>query len=171
MARIHQLKDVDMDNGYWGFCTSIWFNGCVHECKGCWNSETWAVNDSLYVPNEEIIEKTVEYLDNYFPKDLSILGGDPLAPFNVDDTYEILSGILEKRPQTRVVCWTGYIYEALIKHGWADKILPMIDILIDGRYIEKLHVEGKPYGSSNQRVIRLKDSLKKGKIILDEQKT
>jgi len=169
MARLHQLKEIDMDNGYWGFCTSLWFNGCEHRCPGCWNSETWDIDESLEKDNQEIIEETLIGLDKFFPKDLSLLGGDPLAPANIEDTYEILKGVLEKRPQTRVVCWTGYIYEALIKHGWADKVLPMIDILIDGRYIKQLHIEGKMYGSSNQRVIRMKDSLEKKELILEEE--
>ena len=165
MARLHQIKHVDIENTYWGYSTSLWFNGCPHRCTGCWNANTWDIDDSLKIPNSEVIEETLFALDNYFPKDLSLLGGDPLAPSNLKDVEEILEKVLEARPETRVLCWTGYMWEYLSKSKTFEKVLPMIDILIDGRYVKELHVEGHKYGSLNQRVIDVKKSLQEGKII------
>lgn len=104
-------------------------------------------------------------LEEYFPKDLSLLGGDPLAPVNIKDTVEILKGILEKRPQTRVLCWTGYTWEQVTNSKILSRALPYIDILIDGRYEKDLHVDGHKYGSTNQKIIDVKVSLKQNKLV------
>lgn len=166
MAKLHQIKHVDIENTYWGYSTSLWFNGCPHRCLGCWNANTWDIDETLNIPNQDVVDEVLFALDEYLPKDLSLLGGDPLAPFNLEDLEEILTGVLSKRPQTRILCWTGYRWEFLVKSPLYKKILPMIDILIDGRYIKKLHVEGRKYGSSNQRIINVKESLQEGKIVL-----
>lgn len=165
MARIHLIKHVDIENTFWGIATSVWFNGCPHRCEGCWNKETWNIDKSLNKPNQEIIEEVLFALDEYIPKDLSLLGGEPLAPFNVKDTIEILSAIKTKRPQTRVLCWSGYTIDYLLKYRYKD-VLKYIDILIDGKFMKELKVEGKKFGSSNQRVINVQESLRKNKIIL-----
>lgn len=165
MARLHDLKHVDLDNCYWGMATSLWFNGCVHFCEGCWNAETWSVDKSLERPNEEIIEETLLALDEFgLKKDLTLLGGDPLAHYNINDAIEILKAVKEKRPETRVVCWTGFTWGQL--RGKAhQEALQYIDILIDGRYVKELHIEGHKYGSSNQLVIDVQKSLELGEIV------
>ena len=104
-------------------------------------------------------------MDEYFPKDLSLLGGEPLAPYNIKDTIEILEGVLTRRPETRVICWTGYTFEEIIKSR-RKEVLNYIDVLIDGRYQSELHVDGHKFGSSNQRIINVKESLKQNKIII-----
>lgn len=162
MARLHDIKDYDTENIYWGASTSLWFNGCIHKCKGCWNAETWNVDEKLEIPNEEVVSRTLEALDKFMPLDLTLLGGDPLAPFNIKDVTEIVEAIKKKRPHTRVLCWTGYQWNQ-VKHL---DIMQNIDILVDGRYVQGLHVEGKMYGSSNQKVIDVKKSLVAGEIVL-----
>lgn len=165
MARLHDLKLIDVENALWGVSTSLWFNGCPHRCVGCWNSETWEKDSSLERSNEDIIEETLlglDYLD--LPKDLSLLGGDPLAPENLDDLLEILKGVKEARPKTKVLCWSGYRYEAL-RSKKQKAVMEYIDVIIDGRFIEALKIEGKMYGSSNQRIIDVKETEKQGSIV------
>lgn len=165
MARLHDLKHVDLDNCYWGVSTSLWFNGCPHRCLGCWNIETHDIDSSLERPNKEIIEETLLALDEFgMKKDLTLLGGDPLAPYNLKDLLEILDAVKERRPETRVVCWTGYTWEQL-RHPLQKKVLEHIDILIDGRYEKELHIEGHKFGSSNQRVIDVKKSLEGHEVV------
>lgn len=173
MARLHDLKHVDLDNCYWGISTSLWFNHCPHRCVGCWNAETWDKNESLERPNKEIIEEVLFALDEFgMPKDLTLLGGDPLSPFNIKDVVEILTAVKTARPQTRILCWTGYRWENLIRNKVLGQALPLIDILIDGKYEQKLHVENHKYGSSNQLVIDVQKSLQLGeKIIAPENYT
>ena len=165
MARLHDLKHVDIDNCYWGMATSLWFNGCPHKCVGCYNAETWHIDDKLDRPNQEVIDETLVALDEFgVKKDLTLLGGDPLSVFNLADLIEILAAIKEARPETRVLCWTGYTWKQL-QNGTHRNVLKYIDILIDGRYEKDLHVEGHKFGSSNQKVIDVQESLAKGSVV------
>ena len=165
MARLHDLKHVDIDNCYWGMATSLWFNGCPHKCVGCYNAETWHIDDKLDRPNQEVIDETLVALDEFgVKKDLTLLGGDPLSVFNLADLIEILAAIKEARPETRVLCWTGYTWKQL-QNGTHRNVLKYIDILIDGRYEKDLHVEGHKFGSSNQKVIDVQASLAKGYVV------
>jgi len=167
MARLHDLKHVDLDNCYWGISTSLWFNHCPHRCVGCWNAETWDKNEDLEMSNESVIEEVLLALDEFgMEKDLTLLGGDPLSPFNVKDLVEILQGVKLKRPHTRVLCWTGYRWEQLVNNKVLGAALPYIDILIDGKYEQGLHVEGHKFGSSNQMIIDVKQSLLTGEKVI-----
>lgn len=163
MARLHEIRDFDTTNTYWGPAVSLFFNHCPHKCKGCWNPETHELDTNLEIPNDKVISSVIEYLDKYgIHKDLTLLGGDPLSPFNTDDVFEIISKIKELRPKTRIVCWTGYTWERCKE----NKNIPMIDILIDGQFIQKLLVSGKKYGSSNQRIIDVKSSLENNSLVI-----
>ena len=165
MARLHDLKHVDIDNCYWGMATSLWFNGCPHKCVGCYNAETWHIDDKLDRPNQEVIDETLVALDEFgVKKDLTLLGGDPLSVFNLADLIEILVAIKEARPETRVLCWTGYTWKQL-QNGTHRNVLKYIDILIDGRYEKYLHVDGHKFGSSNQKVIDVQASLATGSVV------
>lgn len=100
------------------------------------------------------------------PKDLTLLGGDPLSPWNIKDVVEILVAVKQARPQTRVLCWTGYTWRQLAGNKMLGSALPYIDILIDGRYEKDLHVDGHKFGSSNQTIIDVQQSLNTGEIVL-----
>lgn len=182
MAYIHLIHHYDPENGYptvgptpGSASVSIFFNGCSKACPLCWNPEALGRKRSLYRPNEEVVEEVLEALDEFFPKDLALLGGDPLENSfeedfrnNAADTLEILEGVKKERPQTRVICWTGYTWNECLADPLVKEIFEkgLIDILIDGRFIFERKVEGKMYGSSNQRVIDVKKSLLAGEVIL-----
>lgn len=162
MARIHEIRKFDVVNTYWGPAVSIFFNFCPHKCKGCWNEETWKFNPDLHVPNETIVKEVIEALDaEGVHKDLSLLGGEPLASKNREDMLYILQKVLEARPETKVLCWTGYTWNQVKDL----EIMQYIDVLIDGRYVQELRVLGKKYGSSNQRIIDVKASLEQGDLV------
>ena len=160
MARIHGITKHDQTNTYWGMATTVYFNHCPHLCPGCWNVETQALDESLEVDNDAIVAELLAGLDEYFAEDLTLLGGEPLSPLNKVDVAYIVRKVKEKRPETRILCWTGYRWEV----PWVQKhpIIQDIDILIDGRFEESLKVEGHKFGSSNQRVIDVKKSLRTG---------
>lgn len=167
MARLHLIRETDLHNCYWGISTSLWFNGCPHLCDGCWNKSTWEIDESLTIPNPEVIEMTLRALDDPISKDLTLLGGEPLMPNgNLEDTIEIVTAILNRRPQTRVLCWTGFRIEQIIKNKKFLPALNLIDILIDGRYEKDLRVTGKKYGSTNQRIIDMKETLRTGSVVI-----
>lgn len=164
MAYLHDIKGYDQENSYEGATVSLWFNGCPHKCVGCWNDETWERDLSLEIDNDEVVRKTLELLDKDFPKNLALLGGDPLGLMNLKDTIYILSEIKRERPTTKVVCWTGFRWEQ-IQNKTFSPVLPLLDILIDGRFDQEKRILGEKFGSSNQRVIDVKKSLSTNEII------
>lgn len=171
MAYLHNIKKYDMENsGLKGASVSLWFNHCPHHCPGCWNSETWERNENLYEDNQEVIEEILDGLDGGPMKlnTLALLGGDPLSPKNIQDTLEILSAVKTKKPETEVICWTGFTWEQVIKSKLLKPVLEYLDVLIDGRFMIDRRIEGKKYGSDNQRCIDVKKSLQYDKIYLME---
>lgn len=170
MAYIHHIYDFDLENDFGtGPVVSVFWNFCSFHCKGCWNQNTWDRQENLFISNQELIEKINQSLNSDFPKDLAVLGGDPLVPQNRTDFLEVIKGIKTNRPNIKIGVWTGYTYETLIKEPNIQSVLSYIDILIDGPFIERLKVKNKRYGSSNQRVIDVQKSLKQNQLILEKQ--
>ena len=96
---------------------------------------------------------------------LSVLGGEPLHPVNIDTVIAICKTFKEKYPEKSIWLWSGYRYEEIVNKD----ILNYLDVLIDGKFIYDLRDFKLMYrGSSNQRVIDVKESLKQDKIVLME---
>lgn len=147
--RYAQIRKMDISNGE-GIGVSLFVQGCPHHCKGCFNQETWDFNGGKeFTPQIEeglfnILENKKDYL-SYF----SILGGEPLAPQNIDKVQDILKKVKKKFPFKTYV-WTGYRLEN-IKN---KEILKYIDVLVDGPFVEEQRdITLKLRGSSNQRVL------------------
>ena len=90
---------------------------------------------------------------------LALLGGDPLSPKNIQDTIYIVKALKEWRPDLNVICWTGFTWEQVSRSKLLKPILEYLDVLIDGRFMLERKIEGRKYGSDNQRVIDVKQSL------------
>jgi anaerobic ribonucleoside-triphosphate reductase activating protein len=96
---------------------------------------------------------------------ISLLGGEPLHPKNRSDTLKIVRKFKEAYPEKTVWLWTGYLLEEVFE----DLVDSEIDVIVDGRFVEELKdLRLKYCGSSNQRVIDLKETIKTGDIILYE---
>lgn len=90
---------------------------------------------------------------------------------------QLLRKVREQYPQKTIWCYSGYLFdrelmnESRARCEYTDEMLSMIDILVDGRFVEKLKDIRLVFrGSSNQRIIDVKKSLKNGEIILWEPK-
>lgn len=138
---------VDSDDG---ICVSLWMQGCPHHCKGCHNPETWDFNGGIEIDREKLVENVINSLtQNGVNRNFSILGGEPLAEENLEDTLYIINRIRNKFPKIKIYLWTGYTIENL-----KIKDLKKIDVIIDGLYDEKLRDISLPLrGSSNQRIL------------------
>lgn len=138
---------VDSDDG---ICVSLWMQGCPHHCKGCHNPETWDFNGGIEIDREKLVENVINSLtQNGVKRNFSILGGEPLAKENLEDTLYIINRIRNKFPKIKIYLWTGYTIENL-----KIKDLKKIDVIIDGLYDEKLRDISLPLrGSSNQRIL------------------
>ena len=145
---------VDSDDG---IAVALYFQGCPHHCKGCHNPETWDFNGGIEIDREELIKTVMDSLtENGIKRNLSILGGEPLAPQNINNTIYILSKIREQFKDIKILLWTGYSFKDIKKDKQQKKILKLVNKIIDGKYIETLRdTTLKLRGSSNQNIINL----------------
>ena len=162
--RFSKIKDNDIANGL-GVTMSLWTQGCPHHCKGCFNGETWDFN-----AGEECEDSDLKYIleninKNNVHRDLSILGGEPLCPENVDGVIEVCKIFKEKFPEKKIYLWTGYVVEGFNQKQ--REVLNYIDVLVDGPFVQdKRNLSLMMRGSSNQRVIDVKKSIDENKIVL-----
>ena len=135
--------------------------GCKHNCKGCFNPETHDFRGGKEF-TEETIEKILDLSSKDYIVGLSILGGDPMHPKNLEETTKLAKAFKKRFPEKNIWLWTGFQYEDV-----EDKeILNYIDVLVDGKYIDELHNPTLKWkGSSNQRVIDITKTKEKKKII------
>lgn len=150
-----KIKKNDVANGE-GICVSLFVQGCPHHCPGCFNSETWDFSKGRYFDIEIQQEIWEAITANGLQRNLSILGGEPLAPRNRIDVAKFIIETKLLFPDIKIYLWTGYILEELLEEEDYDIniILNQIDTLIDGPYIESerditLHL----CGSRNQRIL------------------
>lgn len=162
--RFSKIKDNDIANGL-GITISFWTQGCPHHCKGCFNKETWNFEDG-----EEFTQEDLKYIieninKNNIKRDLSILGGEPLCPQNVEGVITLCKEFKRHYPEKLIYLWTGYTIENF--DDIQKEILNYIDILIDGKFEEdRKNLSIKLRGSSNQRVIDVKRYLEDDAVIL-----
>ena len=145
---------VDSDDG---IAVALYFQGCPHHCKGCHKPETWDFNGGMEIDREELIKTVMDSLtENGVKRNLSILGGEPLAPQNIDNTIYILSKIRKQFKDIKILLWTGYSFKDIKKDKQQKKILKLVNKIIDGKYIEELRdTTLELRGSSNQNIINL----------------
>jgi anaerobic ribonucleoside-triphosphate reductase activating protein len=156
---------MDISNGP-GVRVSIFFQGCLFHCKGCFNPETWDFNGGKEF-NDDVINHILNLCASDVISGLSILGGEPLNPQNILGTTKLAKAFKEKYPEKTIWLWSGYLFDEYTK----DKdIVNYVDVIVDGQFKIELSSPLLKYkGSSNQRVIDVKKSLKNKKIILYEE--
>lgn len=163
------IKELDTANGV-GCRTSLFVSGCTHHCKGCFNEVTWdfGYGKPYTSETEDYILKT---LNNDYVDGISILGGEPFEPENQYELISLLAftTILGKN----IWMYSGYTYEELTDPNsrchteCTDIILSLIDVLVDGEFIEEQKDISLQYrGSKNQRLIDVQETRKQGKIVL-----
>lgn len=155
MSRYNAILKNDVVNSESGVCVSFFVQGCPHRCPGCFNEETWDFDSGIeYTSN--VGDSIVEAIGaNGFLRDFAILGGEPLAPQNLQMVSEVVDKVCEVYPDITIYLWTGYTYEELL--GWSNpyftNIMSKIDILIDGPFIEaEKDLSLRLRGSKNQHI-------------------
>ena len=165
------IKKIDVANGE-GVRVSVFVSGCNHHCKGCFNQCAWDFNyGKKFTEKEE--QQIIDYMNHDYISGLSLLGGEPLEPKNQEGLLPLVKKVKEKFPDKNIWCYTGYLFDQeLLSESRArcevtDELLSYIDVLVDGKFIEELKdLSLKFRGSSNQRIIDVKQSLEKDEIIL-----
>jgi len=159
--RYNKIRKMDISNGE-GVRVSIFMQGCTFNCEECFNPETHDFNGGKEF-TEDTINRILELAENEFISGLSILGGEPLHPKNIEASTKLSKAFKEKYPKKTIWVWSGYLYEDLKE----KEILNYIDVLVDGRFDKRLHDPMLKWrGSNNQRVIDVKKTIKKESIVL-----
>lgn len=165
------IKFNDIANGE-GVRTSLFVSGCTHHCKECFNPETWDFNYGKEF-TQEVEDKIIDSLKPSHISGLTLLGGEPMEPANQKVLLDFVKRIKQIYPQKTIWCYTGYLFdEELLKPSrahcpWTKEFLSYIDVLIDGEFKYELKdITLRFKGSSNQRVIDVKESLKQNKVVL-----
>lgn len=143
-----------------GISVSFFVQGCPHRCPGCHNPETWDFNGGREFDYETIKEILTAIKANNIERSFSVLGGEPLCQENLFLTLLVLTEVKKQFPQIKTYLWTGYYYEDLLKNknSHLSEILQLVDVLIDGPYIESKRDTTLPLrGSTNQSIINLKE--------------
>lgn len=163
--RYNKIRKMDIADGP-GVRVSIFMQGCTFKCKNCFNPETHDFNAGKEF-TDATIDRVLELCSNENIEGLSILGGEPMHPLNIEGTRKLAKAFKEKYPNKNLWVWTGFLFDRDLKN---EETLKYIDVLVDGQYVDELHNPTLKWrGSSNQRVIDVQKSLKDGNIVLFEE--
>ncbi len=160
--RYNKIRKMDISNGP-GVRVSIFMQGCTFHCEKCFNPETHDFNGGKEF-TEDTIKRVLELCDNENIEGLSILGGEPMHPKNIEATTKLAKAFKEKFPNKTIWSWSGFLFDKDLKD---KEVLKYMDVLVDGQYVDELRDPKLRYcGSSNQRVIDVQKSLQENEIVL-----
>lgn len=162
--RYSKIRSQDISNGP-GIRVSVFMQGCTFNCKECFNPETHDFNGGEEL-TEKVMDDILTLCSKSFIKGLSILGGEPLHPKNIEGTTLLAKRFKASYPDKSLWIWTGFLYGDM-----KDKeIMKYVDVLVDGRFeADKKDLTLKYCGSKNQRVIDVQKSTSENKIHLYEE--
>ncbi|EJL6325234.1 TPA: anaerobic ribonucleoside-triphosphate reductase-activating protein [Vibrio cholerae] len=149
----HQYYPIDVVNGPGTRCT-LFVSGCLHQCKGCYNQSTWSLS-SGHPYTQEMEDKIIADLKDTRIKrrGLSLSGGDPMHPANLSAVLQLVQRVKTECPDKDIWLWTGYTLAELDDSQQA--LLPYIDVLVDGKFIQEQADPGLEWrGSANQVIHR-----------------
>lgn len=159
----HNIQTDDMLNGA-GLRVTLFVSGCENFCEECQNRQTWNFDSGIPFDTNALSE-IMDKLSPDYISGLTISGGDPLHENNAK-TVDTIIHCVKKVYKNKKDIWvyTGYRFEDIlnkIKNNELDISLENIDVLVDGKYIPDLSDLNYHYaGSTNQRVINIKETLK-----------
>lgn len=161
--KIQGIETDSMLNGD-GLRTVLWVSGCEHHCKNCQNPQTWDENSGYDFTIKELLILEQELEKDYI-SGITYSGGDPLHPKNRETVTELARRFWSMFFDKTQWLYTGYHWEQIKDFP----IMKYLDVVVDGEFREDLADVNFPWaGSTNQRVIDVKKSLKENRIVLHE---
>lgn len=161
------LTTPDIENGI-GCRVTMWVAGCSHHCEGCHNKHTWDYKQGTNLTSNSVWDKVVEACDHDYIDGLTVCGGDPLDQDkkSLKDLAEWLKKFRQRFPNKNVWIYAGDTYEEILKDKEKLNVIKQCDVLVDGPFVAKLHDQELAFrGSSNQRIIDLKQTFEGGYIV------
>ncbi|QLB12454.1 ribonucleoside-triphosphate reductase class III activase subunit [Bisgaardia hudsonensis] len=148
-----QYYPVDIVNGEGTRCT-LFVSGCEHACKGCYNKKSWSFSAGVVfdqVMEDQIIQ---DLQDTRIKRQgLTLSGGDPLHPRNIPTLLKLVKRVKQECTDKDIWVWTGYKLTELNEQQ--QEMLPYIDVLIDGKFIQEQADPALAWrGSANQIIHR-----------------
>lgn len=132
----------------------LWVSGCNHHCKGCQNPVTWNPDDGLLF-DENAEKELFDLIDNDYCSGLTLSGGDPMYPGNRLAIYNLLRDFRFRYGISKIVwMYTGYTFDEIKD----DKIIDLVDVIVDGEYIEAQRNTDRQWVGSENQVIWRKNS-------------
>lgn len=169
-----KIEKTSIANGT-GIRVVLWCSGCKLHCKNCQNPQSWDFNSGKPF-DEEAKKELFEALDKPYIQGITFSGGHPLEDENLETVFLLINEIKDKFPKKDIWLYTGYKFEDIIEpknckltdtHLLRAIIIKSCDVVVDGAYIDCLRdITLKWRGSSNQRVIDLKKTIRENKIVL-----
>ncbi|WP_317855439.1 anaerobic ribonucleoside-triphosphate reductase activating protein [Chakrabartyella piscis] len=142
-----------------GIRLTVFTQGCTHHCKNCHNPQTHDPNGGYLKDTDTIVEMLAE---NPLLDGVTLSGGEPFL--QVDACTE-----LAKQAHglgLNVWAYTGFVWEDLLGTE-KETLLKEVDVLVDGLFVESLKSLDLLFcGSSNQRLIDVKESFAKSTVVL-----
>ena len=158
-----KIKKTDIANGP-GVRVSLFVSGCRNHCKGCFQPETWSFNYGQEYDGVNTVNEIIEALSPEYISGLSILGGDPIERENISEVVTLCYLVKRLYPDKTIWLYTGYKYEDIAE--MYPNILEVIDVMVDGPFIEDLKDISLVFrGSSNQRIIDVPESIRSGRVV------
>ena len=171
-----QIDKCDVANGV-GVGVVLWVSACNCHCLGCHNPQSWDFNTGQPF-TEDTMQEILSELAKPYISHFTLSGGHPLEYQNINTVYRIVKTVKEKFPDKTIWLYTGYTWEEILEQYkiWEDHevngicsldVVSYCDVLVDGRYEDdKRDISLAWRGSSNQRVIDIKESLKQNSVVL-----
>lgn len=166
-----QIKSCDIANGE-GVRVSLFVSGCTNRCPHCFQPQTW---DFTYgTPfTAETEEHLLGLLRPSYVNGLTLLGGEPFEPENQRALLPFLRRVRQELPEKTIWAFSGFTYEQMCAEGShprceaTDALLSLVDVLVDGRFVEELKdISLRFRGSSNQRILDLPATRRAGTPVL-----
>ena len=135
-----------------GLRTSLYCAGCENHCPGCHNPQSWNAQGGEPMSVDDLLRLIVKADMN-----VTFTGGDPMLH---PEGFIALAKLIKRHTTKTIWCYTGYLFEELLKHPIRRALVELCDIIVDGRYIESdRDLTLRFRGSRNQRIIDVKKSL------------
>ncbi|MCG9696275.1 anaerobic ribonucleoside-triphosphate reductase-activating protein [Shewanella sp. Isolate11] len=146
-----QYFPLDVVNGP-GSRATLFVSGCEHQCRGCYNQSTWSP-DSGHEFDDQMVQQIIKDLNDTRIKrrGLSLTGGDPLFPQNVDAILALVKRVKAECPDKDIWLWTGYQKAELTDAQ--SQVLEYIDVLVDGKFEQSQADPSLQFRGSRNQVI------------------
>ena len=161
--RYAQIRKLDIANGE-GVRVSLYVQGCHRHCLNCFNPETWDFSGGQDF-DQDTEDTLIELINQPHVVGITILGGEPLEKENRPGIEKLLKRIKQDCLNKTIWLYSSFLYEEI--KDFDEEILPFIDVLVDGPFVEALKDRKLRFrGSSNQRLIDVQATLNNNEIVL-----